>query len=141
MAPKKTKTQEKSKTEFNIEDTEKQKKSEISIRGEEGTETVNQTFPSGKPSDNSRTWWFIELWEDRREIFKNLAFHIIFTFIGLLFLFLVHTLIEKSTLPQDEKELLQKMDFYIMVIVLGFFGIEFIFKMAVIIIKDIKDGR
>lgn len=142
MVEKKTKTREKPKFKVNLEDFETQENLEINIRrDDESLESVSQTSQLEGSSHPGRKWWFIEIWEERREVFKNLASHIIFTLVLVVFLILVHSIIEGSTMSKDEKELLKKIDFYTMVIVLGFFGIEFIYKMAIVIIKEIKDGR
>jgi hypothetical protein len=80
--------------------------------------------------NQSTDWWFIELWWESREIFKELVRHILFfgMLIGSLILF--HYVLERSGLPPDQKAALDKVHFWGSVISLVIFTVSFIIKLA-----------
>jgi hypothetical protein len=75
-----------------------------------------------------KRWWWVELWFEKRELFKEAVAHVLL-FAGLLgSLEVAHRLLEKSTLPADELYLLNKVHFYMYAIILVIFAFSFIIK-------------
>ena len=78
-----------------------------------------------------RKWWLVEIWKENREVFKALVVHTIaFGLLIEILSFLAHR-IEGSGLPQERKEILEAVDFYLTVIALVVFGVDFITKLLV----------
>ncbi len=83
-------------------------------------------------------WWFIELWWESRDAFKELVKHILFfgMLIGALALF--HVIIKNSGLPDEQKKVFDKVHFYISLIVLVIFSVSFIIKIIKFEYQGIK---
>lgn len=78
----------------------------------------------------SDEWLLLEIWKERREVFKALVEHV-FAFILLIgTLILFHYLIKIIDLPPERKDLLDKIDFYGIVLALGIFSISFIYTLV-----------
>jgi hypothetical protein len=76
----------------------------------------------------SKSWWWIELWHEKRELFKEAVAHLLL-FSGLLgSLEVAHRLLATSTLPVEEIDLLNKVHFYMSAIILVIFAFSFIIK-------------
>lgn len=76
----------------------------------------------------NQSWWWVELWLDKRELVKGTVAHTLF-FGGLVgTLEVVHRLLRWSTLPSDELFVLNKVHFYIYAIILVIFAFSFILK-------------
>jgi hypothetical protein len=73
-------------------------------------------------------FWFVELWYENSEIFKEVVKHIIiFGFFGGA-LEIFHRVQKKSQLPPEEGILLSKMHFYGYAVLLVIFGVSLIIK-------------
>ena len=75
-----------------------------------------------------RSWWWVELWSDKRALIKEAIAHCLL-FAGL-FVFLegAHRLLKWSTLPPEELYVLSKVHFYMFAIILVIFALGLIIK-------------
>lgn len=107
----------------------------------DGVEANNINNSPDTPNDQlpqlNRKLWIVELWDAHKKVFSYLTIHIILTFIAVFFLIKIHSLIEGSSLPPDEKKFLLALDFYVIAICLVLLGADFLYKMAVFIIRSI----
>lgn len=90
------------------------------------------------PSENETRWWFVEMWNEGREVFKALVEHV-FAFlllIGALILF--HYIFKFLDLPPERKEVLETIDFWGIAIALVIFGLTFLYKLGDSVIQDVK---
>lgn len=77
---------------------------------------------------HGKTWFWVELWYEKRELFKDAVAHLLL-FAGLLgSLEVAHRLLATSTLPVEEINLLNKVHFYMSAIILVIFAFSFIIK-------------
>lgn len=75
-------------------------------------------------------WWFVEIWDEKREVFKALAEHV-FAFVLLICsLILFHFLFEFIHLPPKYKEILEFVDFGGIVLALVIFTLSFLYRLA-----------
>jgi hypothetical protein len=75
-----------------------------------------------------RSWWWVELWSDKRELVKEAVAHFLL-FAGLLgSLEAAHRLLKWSTLPPEELNILNKVHFYMYAIILVIFAFSLIIK-------------
>ena len=89
--------------------------------------TASETLYPHTPKKGS--WWWLELWFDKRELVKGAIAHSLL-FAGLLGLLEgAHRLLRWSTLPAEELYLLDKVHFYMYAIILVIFASSFIVKM------------
>lgn len=73
-------------------------------------------------------WWWVELWVEKRQLFKEGVAHVLL-FAGLLgSLEIAHWLLGKSSLPPEELYWLNKAHFYMYGIILVIFAFSFIIK-------------
>ena len=79
-------------------------------------------------AQRSRSWWWVELWSDKRALIKEAIAHCLL-FAGL-FVFLegAHRLLKWSTLPPEELYVLSKVHFYMFAIILVAFALGLIIK-------------
>lgn len=76
-----------------------------------------------------RSWWWVELWWDKRELVKGAVAHSLI-FAGLLgSLEIAHRLLKWSTLPPEQLYVLDKVHFYMYAIILVIFAFSFVVKM------------
>jgi hypothetical protein len=75
-----------------------------------------------KPQD----WFFIELWTENRQFFKEFIAHSFFFGLFILSLDLFHRYLSKTSLEPHEKELLNKFHFYGTAIAVVIFGVSFV---------------
>ena len=89
---------------------------------------MSQEQPHQEEPETQRQYWFIELWTENRELFKELIKHVLIfgIFIGSIIGF--HEILTRSTLPNDERELLNKVHFYMYLVALVIFAGSFIIK-------------
>lgn len=75
-----------------------------------------------------RSWWWVELWSDKRALIKEAVAHCLL-FAGL-FVSLegAHRLVKWSTLPPEELYVLSKVHFYMFAIILVVFALGLIIK-------------
>jgi hypothetical protein len=114
----------------------KQIDTEQGIKGREVHQANQQlagrdpTTVSNKRRIKSDKWLLVEIWKERREVFKALVEHVLaFTLlIGSLIIF--HYLIKIAHLPPEREELLDKIDFYGIALALGIFSISFIYTLV-----------
>jgi len=76
--------------------------------------------------------WFIEIWEEEREVFKSLIGHLISFLIVLGALLLINFIISISNLHADKKEILEKIDFWGIVLTLVILTTSFISKLTLL---------
>jgi hypothetical protein len=83
-------------------------------------------------------WWTVEIWEDEREIFKALTRHVLafVLLIGTLVLF--HKLFEFLNLPPQRQELLERIDYYVIVLALVMFTFSFGYRLVDHVIQVAK---
>ena len=78
-----------------------------------------------------RYWYslfFVEVWLEKREIWKELIFHAALYFVCLAVLELGHQALEHSSLPQGRKDLIDAVHFYLYLLLLVNLGADFIMK-------------
>jgi hypothetical protein len=82
--------------------------------------------------------WIVEVWKDERDALKMLTQHVLafVLFIGALVLF--HKLFEFLSLPPQQQELLERINYYGMVSALVLFGFSFTFRVVDQIMKAVK---
>lgn len=68
-------------------------------------------------------------WIENREVFKALIEHVLLFALLILSLVSLDLLIQESTLAPERKELLDRIDFYLIILALVIFGISFIIKL------------
>jgi len=82
--------------------------------------------------------WIIEIWKEEREVFKSLIGHLLIFLVTIgAFLFLNY-IINISNLHEDKKEIIEKIDFWCIVIILVILGVSSICKLAILVIKNLK---
>jgi hypothetical protein len=76
------------------------------------------------------SWWWVELWFEKRNVFKEAIWHILL-FSGLLgSLEAAHQLLKRSSLPAEEIDILNKVHFYMYAVILVIFAVSFIIKLV-----------
>ena len=76
-----------------------------------------------------RSWWWVELWSDKRALMKEAVAHCL-VFAGLVVsLEGAHRLLKWSSLPPEELYVLSKVHFYMYAIILVVFAVSLIIKM------------
>ena len=77
-----------------------------------------------------RSWWWVELWSDKRPLVKEAVAHGL-SFAGLVvFLDVAHRLLKWSTLPPDQLYVFSKIHFYMFAIILVVFALGLIIKVV-----------
>lgn len=102
------------------------------------SETGAARTPSEPPSAarRNKSWWWVELWLDKRELVKGTVAHTFF-FGGLVgTLEALHRLLKWSTLPTDELYVINKVHFYMYAIILVIFAFSFILKVLKLEFSD-----
>lgn len=84
-------------------------------------------------------FWFVELWKENREVFKELIKHIFFFLLLIGSLIGFHELLSRSTLPPNQKEMLDKVHFYMSIIVSVIFSFSFIIKAIIYEFRGMRD--
>ncbi len=86
-------------------------------------------------------WWLIEIWKEKREVFKAFIEHaLLFAFpIGILVLF--HYLFEIIPLSPERKHILDTIDFVGIMAALVIFQVSFIMKIFVLALRRRKNGN
>lgn len=83
-------------------------------------------------------WWFVEVWNEGREVFKALVEHV-FAFILLVgTLILFHYVFKYLDLSPERKEILETIDFWGIAIALVIFGLSFLYKLGASAIGNAK---
>jgi len=72
--------------------------------------------------------FFVEVWVEKREIWKEFTFHAVLYFVSLAVLEVGHRALEYSTLPQLRKDLIDAVHFYLYPILLIVLGTGFLIK-------------
>lgn len=150
MEDRRTQTSERPEIIIDIEDDETREGSEIIPASENSgvantSETVNQPSLSAESSNSVGKWWFIEIWDEKRETFKAFIGHLIL-FIEHVILFLlaifsltvVDKIIKASELSPEKKHTLEEIDFYGIVACLGILTISLIIKLIILSARGIK---
>lgn len=99
------------------------------------TPPVEQT---PKPPEKPTSWWFFELWYENRELFKEIVKHILIFTILLGVLILVDKLLKHTDFSPERKEALDRLDYYMVVIVLVIFAVSFIIKIVLFEIRGFR---
>lgn len=92
---------------------------------------VVQTTDSGTPISNAqrkRSWWWVELWSDKRALIKEAIAHCLLFAILIVFLEGAQRLLKWSTLPPEDLYLVSKIHFYASQIILVVFSLGLIIK-------------
>ena len=90
--------------------------------------TINGRQEPQRPSQ----WWFVELWFEKRAIFKEGVWHTAI-FAGLLgSLEIAHRIVQLSSLPPYELGILNRVHFYMYAIILFTFAASFIIKLLIL---------
>jgi len=76
--------------------------------------------------EERRRWWFIELWFEKRELFKEFVGEAFFIASMLVALDIIHRLIATTTLEPYQVALLSKAHFYMSFASLGILSLGFI---------------
>jgi hypothetical protein len=80
------------------------------------------------PPARKRSWWWVELWGEKRQIFKEGVWHL-FIFAGLLgSLEGAHRLLKMSTISPERIDFLDAVHFYMYAVILVVFATSFIIK-------------
>lgn len=111
--------------------TEKEKPAKESVEqllAEQELGGVVQRTDSGTLISDARSWWWVELWSDKRALIKEAVAHCLL--FASLFVFLegAHRLLKWSTLPPEELYVLSKVHFYMFAIILLVFALGLIIK-------------
>ena len=87
-------------------------------------------------SPAKRRWWLVEVWIENREEFKAYFTHLC-KFVMLIGVLLgIGVLIEIAKLPQERKQILEALDFYTTVAVLGVLSLTAVIKALRSAVKD-----
>jgi len=89
------------------------------------------TSSSGRLAQIKGVWsslFFVEVWVEKREIWKEFTFHAALYFVSLAVLELGHRALEYSTLPQLRKDVIDAVHFYLYPILLVVLGTGFLIK-------------
>ena len=119
-------------------ETDQQKRiKDIPEQGVESEAGIQRTIPEELPrAQSNRSWWWVELWLDKRELVKGTVAHTLF-FGGLVgSLEAAHRLLKWSTLPADELYVVNKVHFYMYAIILAIFAFSFIVKVLKLELSD-----
>jgi hypothetical protein len=81
--------------------------------------------------DATRRNWIVELWRDNRQIFKELVKHTVVFLLFVAALTLSEKILKYSSLADDRKSLLDKVEFYGSIIALVIFFGSFIIKVMI----------
>jgi hypothetical protein len=87
---------------------------------------------SSESSNSVRKWWFIEIWDEHREVFKTFMEHAVFFLIAMGLLILFDFIIKNCPLQEDKKKILALFDFYAIIICIGIFTVSFIIKLIIL---------
>jgi hypothetical protein len=79
----------------------------------------------------TRRNWIVELWRDNRQIFKELVKHTVVFLLFVAALTLSEKILKYSSLADDRKSLLDKVEFYGSIIALVIFFGSFIIKVMI----------
>jgi len=82
--------------------------------------------------------FLMELWDHNREILKELLKHVLIFALFIGSLTLLHEVLRFSSLPNDRKEALDKIHFYMCVVALVIFSTSFMIKVIIFEFKDMK---
>ena len=88
-----------------------------------------------------RRLWLIEIWEEHREHFKALIGHVLFFLLLLGALILIGYLIKISSLDEDQKRVLEIIDFYAIVLTIVLLAIGYIVRAAILIFRGLRSER
>lgn len=85
--------------------------------------------------ERSQRWWWIELWYENRELFKELIKHLLIFLAFFALLVGAHELLRRSHVPKEQIDVIDKIHFYLSVISLVIFAVSFIIKLIVFEIR------
>lgn len=87
-----------------------------------------EKVPDKVPPNKNRSWWWVELWWEKRQLFKEGVWHLL-VFAALLgSLEGAHRLLKLSTISPDRVAMLDAVHFYMYAIILVIFATSFIIK-------------
>ena len=81
-----------------------------------------------KPRPPAHRYWFVEVWEEDRELFKELVKHIIRYSLLMISLFLTKHLVDHLDYPEDLKHPFEVIHYYGILIIVLLFTFFFILK-------------
>jgi hypothetical protein len=102
--------------------------------GDDHSDLLSTTVP--KSGNSSRRtfrefWyslWFVEVWVEKREVWKEFAFHASLYFGCVAVLEVSHRLLDVTTLPTYRKDLIDAVHFYLYPLLMVLFGAGFVVK-------------
>ncbi len=100
-----------------------------------GRQAPSQIMTGESRQDENR-WWFVEVWNEGREVFKALVEHV-FAFlllVGALIFF--HYVFKFLDLSLERKEILETIDFWGIAIALAIFALSFLYKLGASAIRN-----
>jgi hypothetical protein len=74
-------------------------------------------------------FWFVEMWKENREVFKELVLHVIKYLLLILILFASHYLLRVFDYPRDRKEIFDNIVYYAIVTSFVIFAVSFVMKL------------
>jgi hypothetical protein len=81
--------------------------------------------------------WFIEIWEEERDIFKSLIGHLLISLVLIGVLVMVNYIVGISSLHEDKKEMFEKFDFWGIIIIFSITILSCATRVILISIKKI----
>jgi hypothetical protein len=85
------------------------------------------------------SYWFVELWDENRKVFKELIKHIVFFAFLFGAVWLLDALSSISHLTEHKKNVLGDVHFYASIISVGTFSVSFIIKVLIIEYQGLKE--
>lgn len=85
----------------------------------------------GPAVERERRLWFIEIWFENREAFKELMKGVLGFGTFVVVLTVLHELLKLSSLPENYKVVIDKVHFYPSVVALVILSVSFIIKIAI----------
>lgn len=85
--------------------------------------------------------FLVEIWEENREVLKAAIEHPLLFSIPILSLLGFDYIIRHSALEQEQKHILESIDFYGIAAALGIFTVSFIIRLGILILWRIRHGK
>lgn len=111
------------------------------MSSDEITQHEPTNIDESQASSRHSHWWFIELWDEKRPIFKEGVWHTAI-FAGLLgSLEIAQKILELSTLPPEELRILNRVHFYMYATLLVMFAASFIIKLVILQFVNLRNTQ
>ena len=89
-------------------------------------------------SGHKKEAWYRELWDENRELFKELIKHVLIFALLVVSMTLLQKILKLADLPEQKREKLDAVHFYMSLIVFVIFGFSFIIKVGVLEFRSKK---